>query len=874
MNAVKSGLIVMSFSFLFTGLSHTAEVEWTGTVNSSWDTTTANWWMGGAPATFAVRDHTCFTDAAVNRSVTAGNLAVGRIVFSNDAAYVLNGGGSAQIASGVHGLQEVPRFEKWGSGKLTITGFHSFTGDVWIAEGCVETATPKGDLYNAVSSALGNPRTTRKVTVSTNAVLSFFGQGPTGAGTSPIDVKMAIEVCGGTLNLQTNFATTLGNVLFDNAAFVYAGGSSVDWRTMAFNGDWLKFSGTNVYTFPWVAGNQTCGLSIGRAKPVDVHVADITGNAASDVIWQLPVVRINRTGDANNPGRFIKKGSGTLDLACGHNTFTGNVRVVEGTLACSAGFAEIGGDKSGLGSPLYAHSIYVGTNAVLALKGNDLQGQFYNNSRITIHIDCATLSQDNKRVNGFGPLILENAVLSYSGRNDYYGEQWPTFGFNGPVTFKGTNAYTLANNSGSAVLFGGAGMSDVIVDDITQNTNADVTISMPIVNGLHWYHTADGQIKGTNLTARPAQFRKKGTGTLALNAFTSSFTGNVEVAEGVLELITGGSTENTISSAIGNPRVSRRVTVYGGGELSFRVWDALGQLASLITLETVISNSTFRLADNSANGIGPITFYDGQFIYNGGGAGSRLWGTLGFTGRVTLDGTAPYHWPVIGSNNRFSLGYADDFSIEPRGDGKTNYWGKTTFDVRDITQSSAVDATIGVPFQNIPDWPGASVFKNILFKCGLIKAGAGTLNLTSADNTFEGGTRIVAGTLRVDGALKNSEVTVEAGGWLGGTGIVTRVTVQTGAGFEVFADQTDPLQIGTFAAAGGGVVRVRNPGGLAREALRVPFARVTSFEGSFDARQWTVVMDGVQASPSLNVANKNGILEARWAPGGTLIAVH
>jgi len=33
-------------------------------------------------------------------------------------------------------------------------------------------------------------------------------------------------------------------------------------------------------------------------------------------------------------------------------------------------------------------------------------------------------------------------------------------------------------------------------------------------------------------------------------------------------------------------------------------------------------------------------------------------------------------------------------------------------------------------------------------------------------------------------------------------------------------------------------------------------------------------MDGVQASPSLNVANKNGILEARWAPGGTLIAVH
>ena len=72
------------------------------------------------------------------------------------------------------------------------------------------------------------------------------------------------------------------------------------------------------------------------------------------------------------------------------------------------------------------------------------------------------------------------------------------------------------------------------------------------------------------------------------------------------------------------------------------------------------------------------------------------------------------------------------------------------------------------------------------------------------------------------------EVAVENGGWLGGTGQVTRVTVQAGAGFD----------------------------------------------GSFDPRQWTVVMEGVEASPSLNVANRDGVLEARWAPGGTLVCVH
>jgi hypothetical protein len=32
-------------------------------------------------------------------------------------------------------------------------------------------------------------------------------------------------------------------------------------------------------------------------------------------------------------------------------------------------------------------------------------------------------------------------------------------------------------------VFGGTGMSDVIVEDITQNEDADVTIGMSIVNG-------------------------------------------------------------------------------------------------------------------------------------------------------------------------------------------------------------------------------------------------------------------------------------------------------------------------------------------------------------------------------------------------------
>jgi hypothetical protein len=51
---------------------------------------------------------------------------------------------------------------------------------------------------------------------------------------------------------------------------------------------------------------------------------------------------------------------------------------------------------------------------------------------------------------------------------------------------------------------------------------------------------------------------------------------------------------------------------------------------------------------------------------------------------------------------------------------------------------------------------GRVVFKNIFLNAA-DQAGAGT-EFDIRDNTFEGGTRIVAGTLRVDGALKNSAV--------------------------------------------------------------------------------------------------------------------
>jgi autotransporter-associated beta strand protein/T5SS/PEP-CTERM-associated repeat protein len=77
----------------------------------------------------------------------------------------------------------------------------------------------------------------------------------------------------------------------------------------------------------------------------------------------------------------------------------------------------------------------------------------------------------------------------------------------------------------------------------------------------------------------------------------------------------------------------------------------------------------------------------------------------------------------------------------------------------------------------------------------LSKAGPGTLVLT-ANNSYSGATTIDGGTLRVNGAIANSPVTVNAGGTLAGTGTVGPTTINGGG---AFAPGNSP---GTMTVAG------------------------------------------------------------------------
>jgi autotransporter-associated beta strand protein len=980
MNAKKLGLIVGGFVCLLTGALNAKDIVWTGAVNGSWDTSTLNWWDGASATSFVSGADVRFDDSSSVTNVTiAGTLTAGEVTFSNSVPYVLSGSK----------LGTVSHLAKSGSGSLTVTtNTHTFVGDMLI-EGGELIADVNNDLYNVTYGALGNPRAARTITVTNGAALTFRNCNPFGGGgTSTSRILTTLNIVGGTLNLTKDFGNNLGPVILDNATLTYSGGLfnfsgtvpatrySSDqgrfWGTAMFGSN-VVFRGTNVYTFPVVGNGYKCGFTFGKYEPSDLIVEDITGNANSDVIFALPIgyTYNSATPDGVNT-RFNKKGPGTLELAYDSNFYTGDVRVVEGTLLANARQVSQTATVSPLGNPKVPHRLYVGTNAVLWFAQSDVMGQAYAHSLITIEVDGGTLKQTAGKVNSFGPLVLNNAKLDYG--NSAYGNvsynpgyytnaanvvtvtnqvvsttsggattvvtnqlsstlvttqlgtpidavsaqytnkvsiaytnffyqsdvcettvggvttavstnafwvtytnvvtavlwvmnaPWGTFYFDGDIAFKGTNAYTLANNGTSLIRCGINGMVYFNTDDITGNANPDVTVNMQI---------DDGPAPWGNVTKFPApsNFGKKGAGTLSLANHSSAFSGNIDVSEGVLQIPVGGNGENKVNSCVGNPQVAnRQMLARSGGEIYFMQSDTLGQLASSVKMATVISNATLRLAGNTCNGIGPLTLYNAKVIYSNGTSGSRLWGLLGFGGRTVFDGTNAYTFAVVGNYNQISLGYATDFALDyPT--GKTNYNGKTEFAVRNITANADVDVNMEVPLQNIPDWPGATVFKGVTFKCGLLKSGDGTLRLGSTINTYTGPTVVSQGVLRVDGLLTTSAVTVKNGGYLGGTGTVSIVTLEDGARFDVFAGQTVPLKVNALTVAGGGTIVVHNSGGIDKTALNAPFLKVTgSLTGSFNKSAWTVLMDGVDETPNLNVGvGADGTVYARWAPQGTLI---
>ncbi len=846
--------------------------------------------------------------------------------FTNDLPWTINA-----ILTGSEGLG------KWGAGSLTLSGASTFTGDVLLAGGEINLTTPDNDNVNTQVGALGNPRVARTVVVS-NATLRMVGKNSFGgSGRSTTPIRADLNFYNATLDLTTNFAFNAGNVWLHNSTVKFHGGlnhwnrcdlvsdpgDSAFWG--AFYANNLYFSGDRAVTFANEMTNlstgeyRRAGVSVGKFSPEGkgvlsqqgiIDVPDMTGNGNSDVIFKVPLIW---TSGANAPSSgFRKTGAGTLEFAqkddnssAKWSSYTGNVDVVEGVLKMSAGNATNNGDRpSSFGAARYPHTFTIHPGAELYMNSNDQMGQFYATNSITIHVKGGRFIQRGSVVNGIGRTIFEDATVDIQGAgpsdNNYWWVEspsktnqvtctWPAIGFNQGVTFKGTRDYNISN-ANATYHFGtdnGATATELKLDGV------GLTLGGKLVDAPPWYDRtwpADAlgrrHITRTNHPAQLFNMRKTGSGTLTLNNVNSATKGRIEIAEGTLRLGNRGNKQYVATtSPLGDLSDSNRVAlVMSGGVLEFTASDTLGQAACVNNSQFIISNATIRSTGSWANSLPYLTLYNAEFDYEKGHTGGvepSYYGAFIFAQRVTWDGTRPYDLPFKGKGTGayFALGFQDDHYEVVAANGRTNIHGKCEFRVMDITRSAAPDVTIGVPLKSQATWTGGSIWgSGTRFCTGLLKTGPGTLSLNGTDpegKYYEEATRVAGGTLLVDThAFKSTNVLVQAGAYVGGTGTVKRVTLAEGAGLTAAPGQTVPLTVTAIELPANGMACLDIPclEDLTEvTALRVPVAQNVDLANV----KWACTVNGGQPPNGYRASAvvQNGILYGVYAKSGLTILV-
>ena len=211
----------------------------------------------------------------------------------------------------------------------------------------------------------------------------------------------------------------------------------------------------------------------------------------------------------------------------------------------------------------------------------------------------------------------------------------------------------------------------------------------------------------------------------------------------------------------------------GSGNLRFRSLQTTGGNESY----TVVVQNDLSINDNSpataqpSFTIGPITLQIG----NGGTAG-------GLSGNLRLDDGG-----ILTFNRSVNTLYTGTLSVEDEDNALRNNVAGTTVTLSGAngTNGLAVRASQGTGAASAYELEiggvGNGVISGVIADGGLATAagslvmdGTGTWTL-SATNTYLGPTRIEGGTLRVDGSIV-SNVTIEDGGMLGGSGRVGAVT--------------------------------------------------------------------------------------------------
>jgi autotransporter-associated beta strand protein len=471
----------------------------------------------------------------------------------------------------------------------------------------------------------------------------------------------------------------------------------------------------------------------------------------------------------------------------------------------------------------------------------------------------------------------------------------------GELTFKGSTPYELlqqdlleldVNKNFRYLSLWSEPKTEFCVDEISGDGSEDVIIGVKL---------SDHCTNHTPVVIRThGGLIKSGSGTLALTNEVNTFSGDIVVQEGTLQV---GPNWQLNGSSLVSPYISnstsdhwlgcltnrnRRIVVKSGASLYFPNRNCFGSQGGITNLCT---NINITLVFDG----GVFTNYAGQgFILpnlefsNGGsvapGTGPGNYGRFMVKERFTVKGSIPFEWNLSSAaHNKVSQMTQEALSI--------NGFPENVFDIADVTGDSASDATFGIPFMigygyfrndtadgdhNIDDW-----------KFGFRKTGLGTMRITAPKLvqthkstksgrgalSINGDPKVEEGELRVDGDLSLSDtIRVSNGAYLSGTGLVNNVSISQGGGLRVSDGQSHYLRIGGNISIEDSLkIEVLLP---ANADVRNVRANVITFtkpvENIGPILSASVFADGVLV-PNIKLKYKDNKLSLRYMRGTTMV---
>jgi autotransporter-associated beta strand protein len=426
---------------------------WSGALNGTWDTATANWLNSAVSATFADGNAAIFDDSGANTTVSLSASRSPGSVLVNNTAVNYTVGGSPIAGTG--------SLTKLGSGTLTLSGANTYSGGTAISNGVVvcgnASALGTGPLTLAGGTLVNNSG--GQITVATNIFVygnnqvylsqsvnidlggsTLQGNGTItwgwgGAGWSSIWVPRINNMTGGTIiipNTPNNF------VRIDSAG---CGNANVDWvinettsghATLGFSGGTLLFgslSGSGILDNQNGSGNT---LSIGGNNKSTTFAGSI----------------VNASGLG-----LTKVGTGTLTLtgAVGYNgatTVSGGELLITATSAVKNNYSVANGATLGV-TNVSSASALVSNLTVAAGSALEFQNVASTTapliaaSNLTVNGSCTVKVTGANGLSAGGSYPLVSYAGTFSGAFTNLQLQ-PPYGWRGTLVNSG-NQISLAN---------------------------------------------------------------------------------------------------------------------------------------------------------------------------------------------------------------------------------------------------------------------------------------------------------------------------------------------------------------------------------------------------------------------------------------------